>query len=135
MPSIVIARPAKFERLVHVESLLWYDGELLGHYTLDGENWLVAWVNQKDLGSHYWAKHLFYSVTEDDFKKFSANSITLRETMKRSTEMWVEESKWEKLPNGHGVPDTNIETWAPYRWVDMPEDERPTTESFLHLKE
>lgn len=131
MPSLIIDRPTKLERLVHVDSLIYYDGELLGHYTLDGEDWLVAWVDKKDLGSHYWGKHLYYSVTADDFKKFNANSMTLRETMQRSAEMWIEESKWEKLPNGHGVPDTNQDTWASCRWADIPEDERPSADSFL----
>lgn len=135
MSSIVIDRPAKFERLVHVESLLWYDGELLGQYTLDGDHWLVAWVNQKDLGTHYWAKHLYYQVSEEDLKKLLANTLTLRQTMERSPEMWVEESKWEKLPNGHGVKDTNVDTWHQSSWKEMPEDERPTTESFLYHKE
>ena len=135
MPDTVIGQPAKFERLTHVESLMWYDGELLGHYTLDGDDWLCAWLNMKDLGLHYHAKHIYYRISKEDFKKYNANEMTLRETMERTEEMWVEESKWEKLPNGHGVPNTCTTTWQAISWAQIPEDERPTTESFLHHKE
>lgn len=134
MPSIVHGKPAKFERLTHVDSLYWYDGELLGQYTLDGEHWLVLWTNHKDLGTHYWDQHVYYSVSDDNLKKLLDNTMTLRATLEKSNEMWSEESKWEKHPNGHGVPDTNVDTWNPLRWSDIPEDIRPTVDSYLNFK-
>jgi len=133
MPSIVHGRPAKFERLVHVESLIWYNGELLGQYILDGEHWLVAWINGKTLPAHYWDRHIYYSVSDEHLKQLLAGKMTLRDTMEKSREMWSEESQWEKLPNGHGVPDTNVDTWNPCKWADIPEDERPTDKSFLEI--
>lgn len=131
MPSLVIDKPAKFERLVHVESLLYYDGELLGQYTLDGEHWLIAWTNQKDLGTHYWDRRVYFPITDDNLKKLLSNGLTLRAAMEQATEMWCEESKWERLPNGHGIPDTNVDTWSSFKWSQLPDDERPTENSFI----
>jgi hypothetical protein len=134
MSSIVHGRPAKFERLTYVESLLYYNGDVLAQYVLDGDHWLVLWAGSGDLGTHYTDRHIYFSVLDDVLKKYFANNITLRDVMARSAEMWTVDAKWERLPNGHGVPDTDVSLWSSTKWELISEDERPTDKSY-HSKD
>lgn len=130
MTSVVTGQPPKFERLVHVDSLHWYDGELLGHYTIDGEPWLVSWTNFKNLGTQYWEAHAYFPISPDNLKKLLDNKITLRDAMELATEMWRLETTWDH-ENGVGIKDTHVSVWTPATFATWPQDELPTDMSYV----
>lgn len=131
MPSIETGKPAKLGRLAHVDTLLYYNDELVGHYTVDGDPWIRLYTNFKNKGTHYWDRAVYFPITESNLKKLLANELTIYAALEAATEMWREENTWEKLPNGHGVPDTYVTVWEQTSWSQFPDDEKPSKDSFL----
>lgn len=132
MTTVVTGRPGFVDRLVHVESLLYYDGELLGHYTLDDKPWLVSWTNWKDLGAQYWEAHLYFDITPENLKKLNTNEMTLREAMEAALVMWREEDTWDHDEQGHGAESTSTIVWTQITMAQFPEDEKPSVDSYIN---
>lgn len=125
--------PPFLENLEHVASLLWYDGEILGHYKMEGQSWLMLWTNFETRGATYWESHVYVDITEQHLTELLANTMPLRDALKAATIMWREECTWHYDAKGHGIAGTHVYQWAPMKWMDFPKNELPLKDVCLHL--
>lgn len=108
--------------LKEVHCLMWYDGPILSHYRDDaGRDWIVVWAdlfNAPD-GTVVDIWHAV-SITKADLESYYKNEITLLQVEERATEIYV----------CNGFPEeTTVGELTPF--VEIPEDRRPTADSFL----
>lgn len=108
----------QFENATLVANLCWYDGPIIEIYELDGHKYLAAksdFVNGVDI----W---VFGQVDEPTLQAYLDRQVSIREVWEKSPTLYEGPNSfiWEEVP---GVKQIT--------WADIPEERRPTTNSFV----
>lgn len=78
-----------FQEAKHVRDIIWYEGMLLGEYSMRGKTYLVKWADCDDEGKHHtW---LVFEVEPEILDLFYQRALTLRQVEDRTPAMFVQE--------------------------------------------
>ncbi len=105
-----------FADFKHVETLIYFDLPLLDQYEYNGKTMLVCWCDISDdrLTDYYFV----FEVSPENLEAYLAKTMTLRQLIEVSPSL-------QRM-----TYDGSPATFEPLTFADIPEDMRPTTDSF-----
>jgi hypothetical protein len=91
------------DSLVHTQTLLWYDGELLSLYTAkDGTPWLFSWADGEqvpDIDGYASTRDVYFELGLELFATFKDSLTPLREIMRAAKSVIVRDHYYIPFSN------------------------------------
>lgn len=116
-PEIVFATG-----LVEVECLYYYDGPLLSHYRdAGGQDYIMMWTDIDEEFEYWFA----VQITPEDLKAYFTDQITSLQVLERAAVIYDCKAPF--------ISDENSGTGKIIAFADIPQEQRPTADSWLRL--